>query len=321
MIHSYDAPITKVFSKSALNVKNDVEKHFGVELEVECDQDTNKNNISDEIEEMIKGWGFIKHDGSLSYGFEIVTIPLTLKDHFTKWDELLKKSTELKLSSYSAQQAGMHVHYARRDISDVQLIKMCRLIFNKSNYIFLKKIAQRCQRNYGNFKGVGDFENSAIINKSHPFNNKYLALNVLPATTIEFRLFRGTLNKMSFLKNIEFCQAIIEFCALECHSVDYCSDWWNFMKFIQVHQSNYPLVYRFCSDKNIDTLEARQSYVKNKKAKKQKIVQSEIIVVDPPETFHALAHQEDEQEDEDYNEYQYITEVEEGSFNDLFSPA
>ncbi len=41
---------------------------------------------------------------------------------------------------------------------------------------------------------------------------RYVAVNLKNAKTVEIRLFKGTLNCESFRMNLEFCEALLGFC-------------------------------------------------------------------------------------------------------------
>lgn len=271
MILEFNDKIENYFDKKYFHIKNTPEnKYFGVELEVECSKG-DREDVSDKVKPLIDDFAIIKHDGSLFNGFEIVSIPLTIKDHADKWDKFLGTAEKLKLVSYNSPRCGMHVHFSKDELTTLQIAKIIKFVINVDNYIFIKKIAQRCNVNHANFKKIPDFQYASIENKSYPLNNKYLAINILPSKTIEFRLFRGTLNKISFLKNLEFCSAIIDFTSNSSMSMEDATNWWKFAEFVKNNEHKYPLLNKFCVDKQIDTPEARAAFLELKKARKEKL--------------------------------------------------
>ena len=54
----------------------------------------------------------------------------------------------------------------------------------------------------------------SAVDGTIPFDSKYQALNISKPDTIELRIFRGTINPLSFMKNIEFAHAYHAFCDL-----------------------------------------------------------------------------------------------------------
>lgn len=117
-------------------------RYFGVELEVD-DAGENNNNaakitaISNRLEEHI----YIKHDGSLNEGFEIVTHPMTLDYHLTQmpWSEILNKAKELGYLSHQAGTCGLHVHINRTAFGET--------VFEKSLIILADKCFQEDHNN------------------------------------------------------------------------------------------------------------------------------------------------------------------------------
>ena len=67
--------------------------------------------LANEVEEHI----YIKEDGSLSDGFEIVSYPMTLDYHKNNmnWWEVMKKALRMGYYSHQSGTAGLHIHVNR----------------------------------------------------------------------------------------------------------------------------------------------------------------------------------------------------------------
>ena len=109
IIHEYSYTPDLVFHGKGL-------RHFGVELEIDGGGTDRYNaekllNIANADAENL----YIKTDGSLYDGLELVTHPMTLEYHLNEmpWAEILRKAQELDYLSHAAGTCGLHVHISR----------------------------------------------------------------------------------------------------------------------------------------------------------------------------------------------------------------
>ena len=91
-------------------------RHFGVELEIDDGGTVNSNaekllDIANKDAENL----YIKTDGSLDEGLELVTHPMTLDYHLNEmpWAEVLRKARSMNYLSHAAGTCGLHVHISR----------------------------------------------------------------------------------------------------------------------------------------------------------------------------------------------------------------
>lgn len=194
-----------------LNNDNDKTPFFGIELEVER---KNSNDIRhSEMAEMIEHehWYF-KSDGSLTDGFEIVTHPLTfnyIKQTFKTFEDSLKLLIDNNYNSYNANTCGMHVHITKKCFTTWHLYRFLK--FFVENKEFIVSISQRKMEKLKKWANIEDDNESELIykaKKKNGNNERYVAVNLRNNATIEIRIFRGTLNFNSFMKNIEFCHSV-----------------------------------------------------------------------------------------------------------------
>ena len=218
--------------------------YLGVELEFELELDTkNKNSfgyISSEfnqkgsdlrrhinsINQNVGRFGIIKDDGSLDYGIEIASAPVTYERHVHLWDEFFaKKKKDYKLKSRS--NCGMHVHVSRKDISEEQIVRLRYFFSQKDNQQFLEKIAGRKENEYCEYRMVGllnfkkglDYSNEEekkSLKEDYPDypledfgSEKYQAINISPNDTIEFRIFKAPETREEFLIRVQLVRALI----------------------------------------------------------------------------------------------------------------
>ena len=187
---------------------------FGIELEVERMEksETSRGDMAKKIEN--KGWYF-KNDASLNNGFEIVTHPLTfsyIKHSAKDFESTLNELSNNAYNSYNANTCGMHIHISKKAFGTWQLYKFMK--FFAENVPFIVAISQRKLEKLQQWANVEDEDDNAIMFKAKRKDGnfkRYVAINLQNIATIEIRIFRGTLNFQSFMKNIEFSHALFMF--------------------------------------------------------------------------------------------------------------
>ena len=109
IIHEYSYTPDLVFHGKGL-------RHFGVELEIDEGDTVNSNaqkllDIANKDAENL----YIKTDGSLDEGLELVTHPMTLEYQLNEmpWAEVLRKAQSMGYLSHAAGTCGLHVHISR----------------------------------------------------------------------------------------------------------------------------------------------------------------------------------------------------------------
>ena len=212
-------------------------KHFyGVELEVEL----RDGDLCDEVQTVKNQLGehaICKGDGSLNNGFEIVTSPASFAFHRdTLWEKFFAhRHPGLRIMS----SCGLHVHCSREPLSELSIAKMVCFVNAARNARFMRVISGREASNYARYK------KKDIRDAAKRTGDRYEALNVQPPKTIEFRLFKATLNRAKFFKALEFCDAMIHFCAPAGRSVRACLSRIKFCKFVVEHRKMYPHLNAF----------------------------------------------------------------------------
>jgi hypothetical protein len=176
-----------------------------------------------------------KRDGSLddSRGFEIVTAARRLADHieaFKKWQPYDG------LRSWDAGCCGMHVHIDSRAFTALTLGKLLQFYNDPANERFIRSIAGRhpdtdsqaktyaarldCERpNPARIKKGAGSSRYKIVNLTNltASEQKRLGVDVCrdskgSYSTVEIRVFRGSLKKERLLAQIEFAHASVVFC-------------------------------------------------------------------------------------------------------------
>ncbi len=201
------------FGASRVKMKHgrsvDMTIRYGVELEVEVGSDEQSGSPRYSVEEKAQevldklgeDYAITKHDGSLINGFEIVTAPAPLEEHYKRFEKFRSKTKGLTCES---GRAGMHVHASRAPLTQLQIGKLLVFINDPNNRPHIKKIASRDSNGFckSSVKKIRDVR--------HDAGDRYQSINLQNRNTIEYRIFKATTNVDSILKNIEFVAATIE---------------------------------------------------------------------------------------------------------------
>ena len=176
---------------------------MGCELEYNCNESKSlsaRRIFMKHLEKFV----IFKHDGSLSSGgFEVVTAPADIGMHKEKFLPMFKEfPTFLEIT----ENTGMHVHLDRNALSPLMLGRLVDFMHNPDNKDYLENIAERRLIHYCAQIGLG-YRN--VLERSPV--NRYASLNIAPANTVEFRIFKSPSTYESFIKNLEFIQALVQF--------------------------------------------------------------------------------------------------------------
>jgi hypothetical protein len=191
---------------------------YGVELEVES-MDNSMTDGMEIIKESLAELVYFKADGSLDRGYEAVTYPFTFNYYSEAIDfKFLSGLQELGYRSWSAGTCGLHVHISRTGFnSSGHIWKFAQLIL--SNQYAWSKLAGRSGSRWASF----DLETNSVMKvlKGEKFPERYCAVNLCNADTIEVRIFRGSLNERRVRSAIESVDCAIQYAGtLSVHDIN-----------------------------------------------------------------------------------------------------
>lgn len=194
--------------------------YFGVELEIDKGGEDNDNarELLD-IGNHEKNHIYCKHDGSIYNGFEVISHPMTLSYHKDKmpWYELMNSALGLGYKSHNTETCGLHCHVNRNGFGETeeeQDAAIGRVVyFVEKHWNELVKFSRRKEANLNRWAArYSTISNTAKETytkaKGKCSNNRYLAINLTNSSTIEFRLFKGTLRYETFLATLELVKHI-----------------------------------------------------------------------------------------------------------------
>ncbi len=190
---------------------------LGVELEVdEGGYDDNKALEIVEEANYDDEHVYIKSDGSLEEGFEIVTHPMTLEYHMNDfcWEDVLRKAVQLGYRSHQTTTCGLHIHVNRSYFGDTehsQDLSISRILcFVETHWNELVKFSRRNKYSLRRWADRYGYESDSqkLLNKAKCNHSRYSAVNLCNRHTIEFRLFRGTLNLETLYATLQLVDRI-----------------------------------------------------------------------------------------------------------------
>jgi len=191
---------------------------YGIELEVDEGGEVNKNaeqilNIANSTGEHI----YCKHDGSLERGFEIVTHPMTLCYHMKNmpWADVLSKAISLGYRSHQSGTCGIHIHVGRTAFGSNEVEQeavIARILyFIEKNWSEMLKFCRRTEDQINRWASRYGYKNSpkeVLENAKDQRLGRYVCINLENYSTIEFRIFRGSLKLQTLLAALQMVDQI-----------------------------------------------------------------------------------------------------------------
>lgn len=220
--------------------------YMGFELEVECRNGSRTDgvDIMNNLDPNEKRW-YLKHDGSLNFGFEVVTHPHNLAEyHKLDWS-WLDKLNEAGFRSWNTSSCGLHVHIGVQDFKDENhQIRFTKFIYDNERQV--KRIAGRTS-SYAAFDSKGKV--IPKIKYKHRDPNRYSAVNVQNEQTLEVRVFRGSLRKERVLSAIEFTHAVCEYTRdMKVVPKSKPFSWLRFSAYVAANDEKYPNLFTIINE-------------------------------------------------------------------------
>ena len=192
------------------------ELFFGIEDE--CDKGDDARETASQVQEITDAL-YIKHDGSLDCGFEIVTHPCTLEYHTYEmpWKHICKTALNGGFKSHDARTCGLHVHVGVTQMADDRdeqrnIVGKIVLLVDRHWYA-LVKFSRRKESQLDHWAArphipAGEFTDDTYIRLALDtvHGGRYQAINLTNFSrnnTIEFRLFNGTLKRDTIIATLQ----------------------------------------------------------------------------------------------------------------------
>lgn len=196
-------------------------RYFGVELEVDeggCDED-NAEEILYITNNRTEDRLYIKKDGSLDEGMELVSHPMALVYHkqVMPWKEIMKKLVSMGYRSHKTDTCGLHCHINRtafgkdRDEQDEVIARI--IYFVEHHWAELLRFSRRTQyqmERWANRYGMKNKPKELMDDVKSRCSNRCTCVNIQNYNTIEFRIFRGTLKYNTFIATLQLIDEICD---------------------------------------------------------------------------------------------------------------
>ena len=287
LIHDYNYRPDAIFHSTDKNER----LFFGIEVEVEAGRNY---ELASEYAYRLEALdlAYLKSDGSLNHGFEIVTHPMS-HDFFKNeaqelWDTLeqLRTNDPYKVKAWDTNTCGLHIHISRTGFSSgAHMHRFLNLVY--SNQEFYEKLAGRSSDQWAKFTDIirqdynRDAEGNRLLDEhgrysltttrsfknklsTHFHTDRYSAVNTNNPATLEMRIFRGSVNSTTIKAQLDLAHASVEYTrtinANDVINGALTAD--SFMWYIFEHEELYPqLVSRI--DKLIPSVRLAEQNVSN----------------------------------------------------------
>ena len=231
-IHEYSYTPDLVFHGKGL-------RHFGVELEID-----HGGTVSSHAKQLLEIANrdaenlYIKTDGSLDEGLELVTHPMTLEYQLNEmpWDEVLRKAQDLGYLSHAAGTCGLHVHISRLAFSctyEQQDAAIARLLyFVEKFWAELLRFSRRTQSQMNRWAARYGIRLTPADQMCHAKNScagRYTAVNLTNSDTVEIRMFRGTLKLNTLKATLQMVNHLVEVAVSMSDSAVQDMSWFDFL--------------------------------------------------------------------------------------------
>ncbi len=234
LIHDYSYRPDAIFHST----NKDERLFFGIEIEVEAKDDLRESaEYAHQLESM--DLAYLKHDGSLNNGFEIVTHPMShdffkneAQDFFAVM-EGLRSQQGIRVKSWDTKTCGLHIHISRTGFNGgSHMHRFLNLVY--SNPDFYSTLAGRTSDQWAKFTDIWQREykrdangeriwsedmgydittKRTFMHKLQPDHNsdRYSAVNTNNRETLEMRIFRGSVNGETIKAQIDLAHASVEY--------------------------------------------------------------------------------------------------------------
>ena len=205
-------------------IQNDDSNNLFLGAEIEVDNGNYREETAREVIDIMNDFLYCEHDGSLNDGFEMITQPATLNYHksiMNKYKEAFDTLIRNGFRSHNTTTCGLHIHFNRSYLgangSQEQEMAIVRLLYlTEKMWDDLSKFARR---NLENCRWAKKYNKDAqdVVKeiKENNYGNeivagdRYMGVNLTNRTTIEFRIFKGTLKLNTYIATLQLVDLLV----------------------------------------------------------------------------------------------------------------
>lgn len=264
VIHSYSYKPNPIFGTTDARTDgfgnySGTELTFGVELE--CDKGNDDPNTAARDVQKLTDRLYIKHDGSLNFGYEIVTHPGTLAWHMNSfpWAAVCKASLDHGFQSHNAKTCGLHIHIGNRQFgrtwAERRAVSAKIAVLTDVLWPEIEQFSRRGRGGCERWAARNDCLRAiryemdegraceALFDRASC--DRYKAVNLTNSNTVELRFNRGSLKVDTILASLQLASNLAKFAMS--HTVNECIDAkWDDILNVDIYEelSNY-VIERF----------------------------------------------------------------------------
>lgn len=222
---------------------------FGMEIEVEGVEYRgwgykDKNEVATELNDLNNSFVY-ENDGSLNYGFEMISYPFTKAYMDNKMENQLKHMIRvLKDNGYGVKEScGLHFHITRRNAKQVTNL-VCLIEYFRKEIMELSKREENKLNRWAKFytQGISQSSLTKALIQNNIDRDRYHAVNLNNRNTVEFRFFNGTVDHTELMARFEMVYNINEY-AMENEINDSLDNMPNFLDLVTYKSDKYVSSY------------------------------------------------------------------------------
>ena len=197
------------------------DRYFGIELEIEAGGES--EGKARQILEVANASGdelvYIKHDGSLMDGMELVSHPATVDFHLNHfpWAAIMEKAKSLGYVSHQGGTCGLHFHVNRTAFGETleeQDACIARILYlHEAFWNELLTFSRRTKRQYEQWcarYGLRTQPSEILQHAKGIGSCRYTCVNLTNTNTVEFRICRGSLRYVTFAASLALFDRICD---------------------------------------------------------------------------------------------------------------
>ncbi|WP_067474230.1 hypothetical protein [Nocardia amamiensis] len=181
---------------------------LGLELEVK----TPGSGYRDAVDTAIAHIGdlaYLKEDGSISCGFELVTHPMSYEYALERFPWTLLRRLRLQ-GCYTDTGVGIHVHVSRAGFSSpAHAYRWLKFVYRNEHPV--TTLARRRDSEWAEFSPQQRSNAQRYAKGSQAGYGRYQAINVYPEATFELRIFASSLHPQQVQAALAFAAASVEY--------------------------------------------------------------------------------------------------------------
>lgn len=214
VIHEYSYKPVPIFY-------GDGDRVYGIEMEIDAGGERSEN--ARRILEVANAGGdellYVKRDGSLQDGMELVSHPATFDFHLKcfPWAAIMEKAKSMGYVSHQSGTCGLHFHVNRSSFGAIQEEQdacIARLLYlHEAFWNELLRFSRRTKKQYEQWcarYGLKEHPQEILKHAKGYGSCRYTAVNLCNADTVEFRICRGTLRYSSFVAALALVDRICD---------------------------------------------------------------------------------------------------------------